>query len=132
MKPHSPTLVRHNGGRDTELDAEQVLAALMELKKGQFGVRLPVAWTGINGKVADAFNEVTEMMSRSTVELSRISRVVGKEGKIQERLTMGSATGRNVHQRPLKEAVAMCNAISALTMDDASLAKSMEIYRKGL
>src|SRR6266699_4667011 len=93
VKPHSPALIRHNGGRDTELDAEHVLGALMELKKGQFGVRLPVAWTGINGKVADAFNEVTEMMSRSTVELSRISRVVGKEGKIQERLTMGSATG---------------------------------------
>src|SRR5437879_6451300 len=65
----------------------------MELKTGQFGVRRPVAWTGIAGKVADSFNEVTEMMSRSTVELSRISRVVGKEGKIQERLTLGSATG---------------------------------------
>src|SRR3989475_3063983 len=93
VKPRSPALGRNNGGGGTDLDAEQVLAALMELKKGQFGVRLPVAWTGIAGKVADSFNEVTEMMSRSTVELSRISRVVGKEGKIQERLTMGSATG---------------------------------------
>jgi fructose-bisphosphate aldolase/6-deoxy-5-ketofructose 1-phosphate synthase len=46
--------------------------------------------------------------------------------------TMGSATGRNVHQRPLKEAVAMCNAISALTMDGASLEKGMAIYRKGI
>src|SRR5437016_13014174 len=96
VKPRSTGLMRHNGGgvtAGTDLNAEQVLAALMELKKGQFGVRLPVAWTGIAGKVADSFNEVTEMMSRSTVELSRISRVVGKEGKIQERLTMGSATG---------------------------------------
>src|SRR5262245_2166032 len=78
---------RHNGGSsDDELDAEQVLNALISLRKGDFGVRLPLGWTGISGKVADAFNEVTEMMSRSTVELSRISRVVGKEGKIQERL----------------------------------------------
>src|SRR5437867_7510149 len=45
LQPRSPRLVRHNGGGGTDLDAEQVLAALMELKKGQFGVRLPVAWT---------------------------------------------------------------------------------------
>ena len=89
----NPTKVRHNGGLDDDFDAEQVLGALMAVKKGDFGARLPVAWNGIAGKVADAFNEVTEMMSRSTVELSRISRVVGKEGKIQERLSMGSATG---------------------------------------
>src|ERR1044071_401721 len=89
----SETPVRHNGGTYGDLNAEQVLGALMELKRGHFGVRLPVAWTGISGKVADAFNEVADMMSRTTVELSRISRVVGKEGKIQERLIMGSAPG---------------------------------------
>jgi HAMP domain-containing protein/signal transduction histidine kinase/DNA-binding response OmpR family regulator len=85
-----------NGGAgesNGHLDAAQVLSALMALKNGDFSIRLPSFWTGIAGKVADTFNETAEMMSRSTEELSRISRVVGKEGRIQERLTVIQATG---------------------------------------
>src|SRR5438552_1975989 len=78
---------RANGGTNSgeangRLDAEQILSALVGLKQGNFSARLPVGWTGIAGKVADAFNDVAEMMQLSTGELSRISRVVGKEGRI--------------------------------------------------
>jgi HAMP domain-containing protein/signal transduction histidine kinase/CheY-like chemotaxis protein len=84
---------RKNGDHPDELNVEQVLAALEALKRGQFATRLPVAWTGIAGKVADSFNGVAELMSNSTEELSRISRLVGKEGRIQERLSLGHVTG---------------------------------------
>ena len=43
--------------------------------------------------------------------------------------TRGNATGRNIHQRPLKEAIALCNAISALTFDDATVPEAMRIYK---
>ncbi len=43
--------------------------------------------------------------------------------------TAGSATGRNIHQRPLEEAVRLCNAISALDFDDADLETALAIYR---
>src|SRR6185312_7688098 len=33
----------------------------------------------------------------------------------------GSATGRNIHERPLEEAVRFCNAISAITFDNKSV-----------
>src|SRR5262249_3549186 len=36
---------------------------------------------------------IAEMLARSTEELSRISRVVGKEGKMQERLAFGQTSG---------------------------------------
>src|SRR3989475_86500 len=91
-RPENPT--DRNGAGQGEMDAEQVLVALMAIKKGNFTIRLPVGWTGIAGKVADTFNEVAEMMSRSTDELSRISRVVGNEGRIQERLPVGHAPGQ--------------------------------------
>src|SRR5882672_7139680 len=87
------TTARTNGYEDGYPDPEQVLAGLMALKKGDFRIRLPLGWTGIGGKVADTFNEVAEMMSHSTDELSRISRVVGTEGRIQERLPLGHAPG---------------------------------------
>ena len=53
-----------------------LLNALTALKKGAPGVRLPVEWTGVAGKVADAFNEVVELNERLASELGRLSRVV--------------------------------------------------------
>jgi fructose-bisphosphate aldolase/6-deoxy-5-ketofructose 1-phosphate synthase len=43
--------------------------------------------------------------------------------------TKGNATGRNIHQKPLDEAVRMCNAISAITLDDKEDDFAMKIYR---
>ncbi len=42
--------------------------------------------------------------------------------------TSGNATGRNIHQKPLDEAVRMTNAISAITLDNASADEAMKIY----
>src|SRR5438270_3929606 len=77
---------------ESTLPADQVLAALKALKRGDFEVRLAGAWTGVSGQVADTFNELAAMLAHSTEELSRVSRLVGKEGKIQERLSFGQAT----------------------------------------
>src|SRR6185312_3700843 len=75
------------------LDMSAILVALAALKKGDFGVRLPVTFTSTEGKVADAFNDVAELLSGTTRDLSRISHVVGKEGKINERLSISGASG---------------------------------------
>jgi fructose-bisphosphate aldolase/6-deoxy-5-ketofructose 1-phosphate synthase len=45
--------------------------------------------------------------------------------------TVGNATGRNIHQRSLDEAVRFCNAIAAITLDGASVDEAMRIYRGG-
>ncbi len=42
----------------------------------------------------------------------------------------GNATGRNIHQKPLKEAVAMCNAISAITLHGKSVDEALEVYER--
>jgi HAMP domain-containing protein/CheY-like chemotaxis protein len=71
----------------------EILAALSALKRGDFSVRLPQTWDGVAGKVSDTFNDVAEMMDAQTEDLNRVSRVVGKEGKINERLPAGRASG---------------------------------------
>lgn len=43
--------------------------------------------------------------------------------------TSGNATGRNIHQKPLDEAVRMCNAISAITLDDKNAEEALKIFR---
>lgn len=41
----------------------------------------------------------------------------------------GNATGRNIHERSLEEAVRFANAIFAVTMEDASVQEAMKIYQ---
>src|ERR1051325_6975071 len=67
--------VEANGHSDAKLN--EILSAMTALKKGQFGARLPLHWAGVSGKIAEVFNELAELMERSTQDLSRISRVVG-------------------------------------------------------
>jgi HAMP domain-containing protein/signal transduction histidine kinase/CheY-like chemotaxis protein len=135
-----------NGSRQrhdstVEFDADQVLAALTAIKKGDFNVRLPVSWTGIAGKVADTFNEVADLMSHSTEELSRISRVVGRDGRIQERLAVGHVTGAWSERVDSVNTIIDCLAhpisetarvIGAVAKGDLSQSMTMEIEGRKL
>jgi fructose-bisphosphate aldolase/6-deoxy-5-ketofructose 1-phosphate synthase len=40
----------------------------------------------------------------------------------------GNATGRNIHQKPLNEAIAMCDAISDITLHGKSVEEAMQLY----
>ncbi len=75
-----------------ELDTKQLLAALVAFKRGDFSARLPDDWTGVAGKIADAFNELIRTNQRMTHELERIRRVVGKEGRITQRASLGDVS----------------------------------------
>ncbi|MGH6628154.1 MAG: HAMP domain-containing protein, partial [Burkholderiales bacterium] len=70
-----------------------MLNALTAVKNGDFSVRLPMDWTGINGKIADTFNLVVSQNDLITKELERVSRAVGREGKIGQRAALGNGAG---------------------------------------
>ncbi|MEW6669823.1 MAG: HAMP domain-containing protein [Thermodesulfobacteriota bacterium] len=75
------------------LDALGMVKALSAAEKGDFSVRLPLDWTGINGKVADSFNRLMEHNQGMVDEMMRISQVLGREGKTRERLVFGEMSG---------------------------------------
>ncbi|HJT36285.1 MAG TPA: HAMP domain-containing protein [Pirellulales bacterium] len=75
------------------LDKRQLLAVLTALKKGDFRARLPIDLSGIDGKIADAFNDVMELNQKMAGELDRLSRVVGKEGRLSQRASIGQVSG---------------------------------------
>src|ERR1051325_8787927 len=75
------------------LNTKLLLKALVAFKKGDFSVRLPGEWTGEAGKIADTFNDIIELSDRTAKELERVSRVVGKEGKIMHRAAVPAAAG---------------------------------------
>jgi HAMP domain-containing protein/CheY-like chemotaxis protein/signal transduction histidine kinase len=75
------------------LDSKLLLQVLTSVKKGDFSARLPGSWTGIDGKIADTLNDIIDMMSDSTKEMERVSRVVGKEGRLSQRAALPAAAG---------------------------------------
>jgi HAMP domain-containing protein/signal transduction histidine kinase/DNA-binding response OmpR family regulator len=77
----------------SEMDPKTLLGALNSFRRGDFSVRLPEDWTGLGGKVADAFNEVVELNERMAAELERLSQVVGKQGRINQRASLGDVRG---------------------------------------
>src|SRR6266850_5927089 len=85
---------RANGSRsgNHECDNRELLSALMAFKRGDFSARLPDDWTGVAGKIADTFNHVIGTNQRMTRELERIGRVVGKEGRITQRASLGDVS----------------------------------------
>jgi len=88
-KTRRPNRAPSNG---TDFDTGQLLAALMAFKRGDFSARLPEDWTGVSGKIADTFNTLIETNERMTRELERIGRVVGKEGRITQRASLGEVS----------------------------------------
>jgi len=59
----------------------------------------------------------------ATVFLHEIHEQIHKGG------ISGTATGRNIHERTLPEAIRMCNAISAVTFDNADVKTATAIYQ---
>jgi signal transduction histidine kinase/HAMP domain-containing protein/ActR/RegA family two-component response regulator len=70
------------------LDSEVLLQVLSDVRAGDLSARMPVHWTGASGKVADALNEIIGASQQLGTELERVGRVVGKEGKLSQRVSL--------------------------------------------
>jgi len=88
---------RHNGDRhgfDAEGHWRQILTAMVAFRDGNFSVRLPADWDGVAGRIAEAFNETIDHEDRITTEVTRLSKTVGKEGRLKQRLSLAGAVGQ--------------------------------------
>src|SRR5438132_12077530 len=70
-----------------------LLAALIAMRDGDFSVRLPSDWTGLDGKIADTFNQIVAASARMASELERVGDVVGKQGLTRQGGKFELATG---------------------------------------
>jgi HAMP domain-containing protein/signal transduction histidine kinase/CheY-like chemotaxis protein len=75
------------------IDRRQLVSALRALRRGDFSVRLPEEVDGVDGEIASLFNEVVSLNEEMTQEFERLSKVVGKEGKITQRGRVKNARG---------------------------------------
>ncbi|MGW7028558.1 HAMP domain-containing protein, partial [Streptomyces xanthophaeus] len=63
------------------------------MRDGNFRKRLTVSGEGVMAEIAAVYNEVADRNLHLTGELSRVRRMVGREGKLSERLETGACEG---------------------------------------
>jgi HAMP domain-containing protein len=78
---------------DPDVLRPRLLQALQRVRSGDFSVELPGTWEGLDGRIADAFNEIVTANRRMAEELQRVGKVVGKEGRTRERARFDSPRG---------------------------------------
>jgi signal transduction histidine kinase/CheY-like chemotaxis protein/HAMP domain-containing protein len=71
---------------------EAIAAALEALQRGDFNARLRPR-DGVAREVVEAYNELAERLEHTASELQRITRVVGRDGEMGERLRMDGLRG---------------------------------------
>ncbi|HZQ03996.1 MAG TPA: HAMP domain-containing protein [Gaiellaceae bacterium] len=77
----------------TAAELRGLLEALREARRGVRGVRLDGRKPGILGELGKAFNELAQTRERTTDEIVRVATVIGREGRLTERLRVGRAEG---------------------------------------
>jgi signal transduction histidine kinase/CheY-like chemotaxis protein len=126
---------------DSGLDRRAILAALRAYRKGDFATRLPLDLVGVDGEIAQAFNDVVETSAACTGEVQRIREVVGGQGRLSQRAGVHAATGAwaatlealnalvDDSGRPLAE---IARVVESVTRGDLSRAMPLELEGRPL
>jgi signal transduction histidine kinase/HAMP domain-containing protein/ActR/RegA family two-component response regulator len=75
------------------LDRSELLKALRAFKRGDFSVRMALNLTGIDGEIAQTFNDVVELEEAKAAEIARVAEQVGSEGQTTARMSLPGASG---------------------------------------
>ena len=97
LPPHTDAPALHNPGNGANgksaFELKDLLHALQAVRVGDFSVRLAGDHLGIEGKIADTFNEIVTANERMAQQLEQIGQIVGREGKTRQRVRLGLSSG---------------------------------------
>jgi len=119
----------------------ELIQALRKLRQGDFTVRMSEDGTDADVELATLFNEVVGLNQQMTGEFERLSRIVGKEGKIGQRAKVAGATGgwesklRAINELiddMVQPTVEVARVIGAVAKGDLSQTMSVEIEGRQL
>ena len=74
-------------------DLQALLDAIRSARDGETGVRLQARKSGMIGEISKAFNQLAERRESLTDELTRVSKVIGREGRMTERAQLKGTKG---------------------------------------
>ncbi|HET7825226.1 MAG TPA: HAMP domain-containing protein, partial [Anaeromyxobacter sp.] len=117
-------------------EVEQLVDVLKAVKAGEFGVRLPYKRDGVLARAGELLNDIIGLNEHLSGELLRVGKIVGQEGKMTERASVGPAKGAwatsmNAVNQLIGDLVAPTNevarVITAVARGDLSQKMSLEI-----
>ena len=73
---------------EAEIDNYELLKVLLEVKEGNFSVRMPVDKLGISGKICDTLNEIISLNETLVDELTQARNTIGKQGHLNHRVEL--------------------------------------------
>src|SRR3989344_2271525 len=71
----------------------QLLHVVKSVRRGDFAVRMPLGEEGIIAEIGEVMNDIIEMNESMANEFVRVRNTVGQEGKMNERVSLGSVKG---------------------------------------
>ncbi len=118
-----------------------ILEGLRVVLQGDFDVRLAANDGGIEEEIAQAFNDLVQLNQRTSHELRRLTRVVGRQGRIAERVEIPGARGewaRNLESinelidQLSAPATEVSRVLSAVAKGDLSTHMALEVAGRPL
>jgi HAMP domain-containing protein/signal transduction histidine kinase/CheY-like chemotaxis protein len=113
---------KQNGGSHLQ----QLLTAMIAFRDGNFSTRLPSDWPGLEGRIAEAFNQTIDHEYRISREINRLSESVGKEGRLRQRMSLAGAIGQWA-----TKAQSINTLLDDLTRPTADVARTIGAIAKG-
>jgi len=83
-KPHK----NDNNGSIDEIDNYELLRLLLEVKEGNFTVRMPGDKLGISGKICDTLNGIIQLNEALVEELTKARNTIGLKGHLNHRVEL--------------------------------------------
>jgi len=78
---------------DAKEQLRQLLITIKAVRRGDFAARMPIGQEGIISEIGEVLNDIIELNDNMAKEFVRVRSIVGQEGKMNERVSMGSVKG---------------------------------------
>ena len=124
-----------------EARSRQILKAFVAFRDGDFSARLPADWPGIDGRIAEAFNQTIVREESISREVRRLSVTVGKEGRLKQRMSLPGAVGdwavkadsiNTLIDDLVRPTVDVARTIGAVAKGDLSQSMELEVDGRAL
>ena len=125
----------------SEARSRQILKAFVAFRDGDFSARLPADWPGIDGRIAETFNQTIVREESITREVRRLSVTVGKEGRLKQRMSLPGAVGdwavmadsvNTLVDDLVRPTVDVARTIGAVAKGDLSQSMDLEVDGRAL
>src|SRR5580704_17402389 len=78
---HTNDVNYYNYEDSSLLDDKDLLRILLQVRNGNFTVRMPIGEVGVKGRVFDTLNEIISLNEEMMREFTKAGNTIGKQGK---------------------------------------------------